>query len=69
MFFEEEVQALKESEAHNPSPPSALNLGGSLAPSSSTPNSSPMPQETRTISELYKVTENENNLTLFCLFF
>jgi len=27
MFFEEEIQASKELEAHTPSPPSASNLG------------------------------------------
>jgi len=69
MFFEEKVQASKELEAHTPLPPSSLNLGGSLVLSSSPLNSSPMPQKTRTLFELYKVTENENNLTHFCLFF
>ena len=36
-------------------------------PASSSPNSSPRPQKIRTLSELYEVTENENNVTLFCL--
>ena len=66
MFFGEEIQASKELEAHTPSPPSASNLGGSLGPSSIPLNS--LPQETRTLSELYKVTENENNLTLLSIF-
>jgi len=69
MFFEGEVQAPKELEAHSPSPPSSSNLGCSPALSSPPPNSSPGPQKTRTLSELYEVTENENNVTLFCLFF
>jgi len=48
--------------------PSTSNLGGSPVSSSPSPNSSPRPPKTRTLSELYEVTENENNLTLFCLF-
>jgi len=69
MFFEKEVQASKELETHTQSPSSSSNLGGCPVSSSPPPNSSPRPQKTRTPSELYKITENENNLTLFCLFF
>ena len=69
MFFGEEVQASKELEAHTISPPSSSNLGGSSAAASAPPNSSPRPQKTRTLSELYEVMKNENNLTLFYLFF
>jgi len=69
MFFEEEVQTPKELEVHTPSPPSSSNLDSSPASSPPPPNFSPKPQKTRTLFELYKVTENENNLTHFCLFF
>jgi len=67
MLFEE-VQISKELEAHTISPPSSSNLGGSSTASSAPPNSSPRPQKTRTLSKPYEVTENENNLILFCLF-
>ena len=67
MLFEE-VQAPKELEAHTPSPPSSSNLGSSPTSSSPQPNSSPRPQKTRMLSQLCEVMENENKLTLFCLF-
>jgi len=70
MFFEEEVQVSKELETHTPSPLSSSNLGGSPTSSSPPPpNSFLRHQKTRTLSELYEVTENENNLTRFCLIF